>query len=185
MGSRGSSSTTGYQRFADIQASSLGVLTGDEEQALVKYSHGYDGKINKALRTGTSLADLRSRDPVTAHYERNLASVMERSVLSRNVITYKGMWDVSGDIRAKMVKGATIEDKGYASTSLSKEVAKGFGSHVTVVIRARKGQKALSLTNHSDWGFEHEVLYPKGSKFKISHVKKAANGGSIVYADLI
>ena len=78
-----------------------------------------------------------------------------------------------------MQVGKTVTDKGYVSTSRSKEEAKkfGYGSSVSIDIKVPKGTKALYMPriNPRRGVKERELLLDRNTKYKV--VKRTDKDG--------
>lgn len=74
-------------------------------------------------------------------------------------------------IRARFPVGATVMDRGYVSTSTERDIADHFRGDgevgVLMHITIPKGVKVLAGSHN-----ESEVLLPRGSRFKITHVEE-------------
>lgn len=92
-------------------------------------------------------------------------------------IVYRG-FNPPKAMMEQLVKGAVIEDRGFMSTTIDRNVAKNFGSTV-MTIRVPKGAKAINIREHiqgTTADHEKEMLLPRGTKLQITHVKQEAGG---------
>lgn len=152
----------------------------------VKTYQGFGHKsINDFLRgkRDAILPDLQARIPA-------LASAVDKGVLNRDMKLFRGM-HLDLNVDAMKLVGTTISDPSFASTSLSRKVARRFGE-LTVEFTAPRGTKGLAVhkvTTGSAFGHggsdpEHEVLLPRGSSLKILSVRRRQGGGYHAMAEL-
>ena len=92
-------------------------------------------------------------------------------------IVYRGM-NPPKDLAKQLVKGAIIEDKGFMSTTIDRDIAKNFGS-TTITIRVPKGAKMVKVQDYvagTTANNEKESILPRGTKLKITNVHQTAGG---------
>jgi len=107
--------------------------------------------INKYLRTdelsaGYSKTELDS-------YLSHIDSAIAKSTVKKDITVYRGMFDYPN-----------LEDVGYMSTSIDKDIADGFGQYL-LKINVPKDSKVLDIDDLFGKD-EREFLLPRGSKFK-------------------
>jgi len=129
-------------------------LTDTESSALKEYKEEAYYGINGRLRTQKESAR-------TTGFHDRLDSAIDKSGIDEPIVVYRG---VDKDLR---FSGEYFKDWGYASTSLSKDIAEDFTGWTGSVyeILLPKGSHALNLEH---WGDEREreLLLPRGSQFK-------------------
>lgn len=94
--------------------------------------------------------------------------------LSQDIVTYRGLREDPSDIKV----GSIINNKGYCSTSISKEVAEGFGEDYGfhIKLNVKSGTPALYIGDRKDasgkFNFHNmqELLFPRNSKIKITKI---------------
>lgn len=151
---------------------------GPHQIEAVKAYQGFEYRsINDFLR-----GERPSILPDTAKHIPVLDWVTNQATINRDMTLYRGF--KTGLTDPMDYVGKTISDNSFASTSMSREKAEGFGSLV-IEFRAPKGTKGLavhkvdtgSVYNEPGPGNEQEVLLPRGSKLKILSVKKDPMSG--------
>lgn len=158
-------------------------LSFEEKTAITEYTMEnpqYYKNINGVLR-GTEKEfidgnDLRSD---LIHSALSKANIPERMTV------YRGCSDsalASATSRSDDdLVGLIIYDRGFTSTSLSRNVASGFGGDILLRINLPESTKAaliesISLAGHR----EKEVLIDKGTAFAITNVNRSSDGRRIV-----
>lgn len=152
-------------------------ITGEELQAVKQYQGADFAFINTWMRNpdnGGNQADgkmyLRKADQI----ER---VIQKQPALKGEEVVYRGLRPTK-EMKANLVPGGMISDKGFMSTTTDREVAKNFGN-VVMTIRVPKGHKALRMTDLVDTPSakrEKEMLLPRGTKLKITHVREEKTG---------
>lgn len=136
-------------------------VTPSERKSIKGYALGDFSPINRALRNDKPVPSYLRNDA------ENLDAVLKRSKIPENVVLRRGIqYDDVADLD-NMESGDEIEEKGFASTSLSN----AFEGNVQLKIKANKGQSGIMI-EHYTGNKEHEILLPRGSMYKINHVKK-------------
>ena len=162
------------------------LLSKEETRAVEAYTGTDYMKMNKLMRKQGY--DPYKEDDFTTERNRQLMSAIDKLELPYNAELYRGIV-VSKEAAAQYAVGGIILDKGFTSTSMSRESISLF-NHATaskkgiaITIRAPKGTKALPADPFSSYGDEHEIIL-KGSALKILELKEE---GSIIHivADLI
>ena len=134
-------------------------LKENQREALRKYTHGSDQKVNGALREGKTT-------PMVKHMDLALHSARtpEALTVTRTMAT----------LPASMEKGAIFSDKGYVSTTMHHSGVLYKTAHPVIMeIHIPKGShglplRAVSPTHHKP---EEEFLLPRDSKFHIESVE--------------
>jgi hypothetical protein len=162
-------------------------LTPIETQ--VSNGYGVFGEVvNGALRAGRPPSSADEKAAIGA-----LDSAIRKSKAPADMIVYRGIHS-DRDPMAKLKPGVVIRDKGYVSTTGSRDIAAEFAhrehtgkldpSSTSVIVRIKvpKGHPAAPIP--STYRFEHEYLLPRGSKFKITSVAKEG-GDTVVEAEAL
>ena len=152
-----------------------GELTSEEQSAVDSYANTGFKAMNNALR---------GKEPMTPEIEKQVSHIdaaMAKNPLTKNETVFRGIKStkfLNGETDPAKIKGMTIVDKGFMSTSANTEVAAGFSvgkGGVNMTIHVPKGTKALDIRNHifTDQAFEeHEVLLARNTKLKITRAEK-------------
>lgn len=178
-----------YDEYASHYKTWEKSLTGAERDAVAFYQVGSFG-FNQKLRYPDDPYDSDSwGEQATAKQYKALDSALSKSTIHQDTTVYRAISDADalGDV-SKLV-GKTIVDKGYASTSLSRESATGYGEGIICKIKVPKGSKAAYVsgidgTGGVDMTWNREVLLPRNAKMKITKVTpkvteyKTYNGGT-------
>lgn len=168
------SATNQAYELSDSHTSKLNKKQIDAAQT---YTGNDYSDINGGLRSGK----------VPRQYEttvRNLDSAIDQSRLPDNTVLYRGM-NMSPDMAANMKPGAVFSDKAYTSTSINPRIPESFarGEGKTLMrIKARAGSKGLAVNNISNFDGEHEILLPRGSRYKVTGMYKDKRTG-MTYID--
>jgi hypothetical protein len=142
-----------------------------EDMAFARKDYATDGykEINSRLREGKPLGE--DLEFISNQIDKGFIS---NPGISNDMIVYRG----ANIDASQLVPGATITDKSYVSTSLSKnEVAsfarKGSDNPVIMEISLPQGSKIFSPSLAGDqFAYEKEVLLQKGSSFKVVEASK-------------
>lgn len=138
--------------------------TKEMREAAQQYTGSHNVYINEALRKGKSLDDELAEE------------VKQMDLLLKKAPKYKGELyrGIGSDIwktkkgKAIIKPGAVFSDKGYISTTSSKNYfKKNFMEDykgVNCYIQAKRG---VPISRYSQFKAEKEVLLPRGSKFKV------------------
>jgi hypothetical protein len=144
-------------------------MTGTEAKAVLDYQSS-SGFLNGKLRSDQPLGASATEGV------KNLDSAFSKCPpLAEDITTYRGL---PGGIKLKLVEGGVgtvIQDKGYVSTSKNKHTAESFGNGSYLYITSPKGTKVLDLNatlkQKSLHKGEHEVLLPRGTRFKVTKIE--------------
>lgn len=134
-----------------------------ELDALSSYRGLSSGSINNALREGGSL---------TGQTGERIAAMDSafRTVtpLPEGVTVFRGL----GSTRLEWKVGNIVEDRGFMSTTLSENLAKGWSSNkgALLEIRVPAGSKAIQISGVSGISAEAELLLPRSSMLRIVSV---------------
>jgi len=174
-------------------------IPADSAAALNSYSqNGLYGAINSNLREFAANPRLVSKfgDPLTrlppelADTVRALDRGIAESAAPRDLVVYRG---VNGDASARAGKvdlaalkpGESFIDHGYSSTStdlggVGKSYTQGLGVRpgVELHIEVPAGHPIAPVP--SEFSAEKELLLPRGSKYTVTSVEKAADGHTIL-----
>jgi len=179
------------QKFAATVATQQhSKLSNFEAHAANDYSEwGYD-VLNKKLR-----GDVKGLDSTSAsradRIDTALSSAFRKAAIPADVVVWRGAKTLSESI----TPGSILKDSGYVSTSLARRTATIFTETITYnqpsgvlfKINIKKGSPALVLGKLSKYPHEGEVLLPKGTIFKVTHVgpKATLTQPQVVHVDVI
>lgn len=148
-------------------------VTEEESQAILNYTGSQSTAINQYFREGKTGNEGVDRDSAI------LDKLLEENTLSKDVMLYRGAnYRAIGGAMAKDILGggdiskyigATIQDKGYSSTSLGATTR--FKNNVGFQIKAPAGTKGIYVEKHTATMGEHEVILPRGTTFKVVEIK--------------
>lgn len=161
----------------------LKVKPDDVEGISVYTADGYE-PINHTLRGKKGKINHEDYDMEITPYEaiEKLDSVFAKTALAKNTMVYRGVSPATYE-KVKQNIGGEFHDKGFVSTSSSKEYASTWkaGSSgikpseaarymLPVIIRA--GAKAIPVAHISENDYEEEVLIARNQKFKVKQSRK-------------
>lgn len=207
MGGSGSSSGIGAPRrfSSDSDMVEFGIesysrwkdgLTSKELSALNDYVSD-SSAINDYLRDGTGPAAL-------ANQVKSIDSALNKASLPENLTVYRGVgdgylgMDFSSESSVRAMVGKTFTDKGYMSTSLSREVSEIYGGNrrggAVLKINAKKGShgaytdfvesSARQLREYAADGDTGNIEYTfkRGSSIKITgfNRRRSSSGREIL-----
>ncbi|MGL4445806.1 MAG: ADP-ribosyltransferase, partial [Alsobacter sp.] len=175
--------TLAHHEFEGIRKDYDEKLSPKEREATLYYSSYGDRVLNHAMRSGeidsSENADVRERakDLDAAISKHTMA---EDTQVSRVVV---GPW--VQDLVKSLKPGSVFRDQGYTSTSATKALAFDEAPARTAVmsIKIPKGAKAAPLPTR--YPTETEFLLPRGSRFRVSSIKKAKNGQHNIELELV
>ena len=149
-------------------------LKSSEKSAVTWYTGSAYGPLNENLRSGDSPTDLSKCSDYQQAKIKDLDAALAKGVLKEPVTVYRGSTaDLLGGRKTvadiQELVGATIKDKGYVSTSISK--GKTFHGEVgyKIVVPSGKGRGAY-VGNISNIPGENEFLLKRNSSFKVMGV---------------
>lgn len=161
-----------------------------ERQALSSYQGIGFEDINKALRQQVNMEGVDFDSEIVP-----IDRAMQKSVLDKDIRVWRGVWDYKQTYGVDDIEdlvGAEIKDLGYLSTSTDRNVAEEFVSFgdetnkkaLLLEIAAPKGSRAVHMLEATgEASGEREILFDRGSKFRILRVEK--NPDSAVRMKLI
>lgn len=166
----------------------------DKQANALEYYRSNEGNLalNRSLRRGDDLS------PEAKRQSKQLDSILESSTLEHDSVLYRGIRGGSNRMRefetqiasGELKVGSTIRDHGYASTTLSRDIADSTFAETggaIFKINAPKGSNGLYLNSSMDKyvggryqnadGFrdEMEVLLPRDAEFYITNIQKNGN----------
>lgn len=154
-------------------------LTPEEKQAARSYSgSSFSMRANKNLRSGRGLKD---DDKVRA---AALDSAIDKSTpLEKDTEVFRGLKALPEGWKV----GSVITDPGFMSTSVSRSVAQGNFGSIILDLKAPKGAKAafMSKTESPKFDNEKELLFPRGTKFRITHRSNYGENGVILHGEIL
>ena len=127
--------------------------------------YGGQGHININHHLRNDIEDLR-----TQGFSKNLNSLISKHITEHPIHVWRGVDSNKLNLN-NMKSGDVFHDKGFVSTSLNPNVAKGLISNLKETkhlmhIEVPKGSKAVSRSLYFPHSSEDEVLLPSGSKFR-------------------
>lgn len=158
-------------------------LSPTDKAFVEDYTHSGYAKTNYDLRSPGKAFRTEEDKIKVSNTIKSLDKAIDQSTLKEDLTVYRGMGDKFVADNFDHLIGATIEDKGFVSTSTNIEIAKPFAgvgkistksSHRIVArISLPKGSKALSISDIvPDNSYEEEFILPRGSKFKVTGTEK-------------
>ena len=145
-------------------------LDKGETDSLNQYRDNDYFRINKALRSSQDQENKEDQQAV-----REMDKAFSKCYLKHDLELQRGV--NSSKFFEGLSEGEVYEDKGYVSTSLSKKIVNDkFESTTNLIIKARKGQKAIPMqyvgdeTNRDMYSDEYEFLLPRSSRFKVQKI---------------
>jgi hypothetical protein len=168
-------------------------LTPAQREAVMKYQEAENGVINGHLRDGGTLGTVPYWTKDTA---RELDVLTNRGRINMPTTLYRG-WTLeqgTGGLPANLFVGRIMQDPGFLSTSTKRNIGEKFaGSFNGVVMRVRMpaGSKGLhvqaigaSAKYTTGKEAEHEVLLPRGTKFRVKSAKRRKDGVLVLDAEV-
>lgn len=165
-------------------------LSIPEREAIRRYTE-QSYEYNNLLRRGEKPDGGKKR---VQEVEKDIALIdkaLKKGKIGDNVIVYRGtsIQALGFPPKAKptvqeleKLKGKTIVDKGFMSTTLDRKVISAFDGStysrqiVNIEIHVPKGTKGSYIGRVSKTPNEAEILFPKGTKMKIKEVKVETTG---------
>jgi hypothetical protein len=198
MGGRGKlSQNIKYQNFdgqineanAFLKRTTQEFMPGEWRDALAQYQGFLYEDINYQLRTGQE-SPYVSKDKIDPLI-KNIDLAMNKARLIDSVQVFRG---ITGDIVDQLKPGNIVQDKGFMSTSMLKDVASrflgGIGADATrlaiVSINVPKGYQALSphFAGKTTQNTEQELLLKRNTKLKITSITEKL-GVKFINAEVI
>lgn len=164
-------------------AESTSRITFDEKESLRKYTANSYANINAALRGIDPSFD-------EGNYEnaKNIHSVLQRTQLPCDCTVYRGVsanaLGVLKELPDSQLRGKVFTDKGFLSTSLSRNSA--FDGDLILEIHAPGGSNGMyvgyvSSAKH----YEEEVLFDVNQNMRIDNVRRDELGRRVIEATII
>lgn len=162
-----------------------GVSTADARNAYLDYTAGGYEIINGQLRKTNDVNDLDDDKATTV---KTLDKMMNASQLGGDIIVQRGIRDprtMFGDAFVNdrvpnSNRGLTWVDNGFASTTVSSEMADEFGRDVIMNILVPKGMRATGAP-WSKFPIEREVILPRGTKYRVVSSYRAQGTGRTTF----
>ena len=155
-------------------------MTGQESDAVTWYTGSAYYSLNKKLREV-------SKEPLDPMQKKNTAlldAAIAKTELTEPLTVYRGSGpellegaSTVGEI--KKLIGATVTDKGFCSTSVSKSGTFEDDIAYKIIVPAGKGHGGY-VNNISKHPNELEFLLPRNSSFRITDVKKLGNKPCVI-----
>ena len=151
----------------------------EEIKGLNKYAGNGYSRLNNSLRTNKGELTEATRATV-----EQLDSALRRAKVPEDVMVFRGI--KSQALAKKLEIGAEFHDHAFVSTSLHRSVAEKFSREgpgkrgAVLEIRVPKGTNAAAFDSIWNGGNlkEHELLLPRGSKFRVTGVRKTRDTGT-------
>lgn len=184
---------SGGTKVAKSSASSPAYTMEQKIDALFDYTSGESYDINQALNRGTELGTYKE---VVQQLDQLMSGVDEFD-LYRAVQNVPELLDIAGVKDVESLKGKTITQKGYLSTSKTMSAVMSLDTYEpinTVIhfsnINNIKGIDVNSVMNkeHRDdfyFGFQKEVIVQRGAKYKIGKIENDEDGITHIYARFV
>lgn len=178
--------------IAKNQEAVIGNLPKEQTDALKTYAQDVPStEINGAFRHGETLPTEKLQTVAA------LDSAINKTSTDRNLQLYRGLKLREGYANQRnldnFAPGTVIQDKGFVSASLDKEIAAEFSdrSSAIMVMDVPKGSKAFAMYDGFGPKRESEMLLPRNLSFKVEGVKKYPGQGynrgelTVVFTKLI
>lgn len=159
------------------------VSASEDDEIRAKYADDtYSLPMNAGLRGTTSFLDGDRAHAELDKLDDGLQRLTNSRRLKQNVILYRGAGLTAAEIK-RLVPGATFVDKGYGSTSPSKELAENYAEDrdykaskkdttpVVFTIRAPKGYPVSNIDDDSESGGD-ETLLQKNAAYRVLSVNE-------------
>lgn len=154
-------------------------FTATDHGAIGKYSTERFDEINKHLRDPSFVKSQRQRDELDADAAK-LSSALEKLPVHPGT-TYRGT--AGGPFLDRYKVGDVVEEQGFLSTSKDEGVAGTFfkdkGAFFTI-----DGASGRNMTKYSKMEWQQEVVFDKGSRFKVTGRDERADGSHISLEEL-
>jgi hypothetical protein len=163
-----------------VDPSTSDKLSKPEQDAITYYQGDGFSKINDSLRKGNAPGE----------YAKRLDSAIGKFKLIQPTTVFRGVGNTLSKQLADKWRdrepGDTpiiFQDKAFVSTSTSQKVAERFSKN-TIKFILPKGHTALPITDRENSG-EAEVLIARGSKFRVTNVRKTAAGNKHIEVEIM
>lgn len=146
-------------------------ITTDQLDSVVEYTGSYYKHLNDVLRSGKPSKFKATRAKDDAHIQ-NIDNAISAFTLTENLRVFRGAgtklingYSTVAEINANL-KGATVQDNGYMSTSAVK--GSNFSGQIVYEINVPKGKgRGAFIAPVSKFHHENEFLLARGTKFKV------------------
>jgi SPP1 gp7 family putative phage head morphogenesis protein len=146
-------------------------LNQDEATTIYGYSNSSYHNINAFLRqTGKVFDDVQTK--YLQAFNQVLNTALDKIKTPFKGVVYRGTGLTEKQL-AKYVKGKTITEFGFTSTSYSRDEA--FAGNTIFIIKSKSGKLIAEISGHKT---EQEVLFKSGTKFKVIDVTQ--EGGKTI-----
>lgn len=166
-------------RMAKTAGEPFTSLTEEQLVAINQYTRGAYVQVNEELWTGGMKID-----PWTTHSQETYQAISEltKQGLQRLPPTQGTVWRGEPAISGwtdTLKPGAVVDVKGFWSSSAGKHQA--FEEKTLWMLKSKTGRNVAPLSAYEVR--ESEVLFPPGTKWRITSVEKLANGRRLVAAE--
>lgn len=194
----GAYSTLGPNAYIErIRADFTGNFTSKEKLGIIDYTGERHDEINEALRSAGG--DLKKVNSYYREKIEGLDTAMKHE-LKEDTLLFRGL-----ELDGRFEAGDTISNKGFSSSSFSRDTAEGFAYNAVIMgkpsnakiitIRAKKGQKGLVAATLSDndadislRSQEKEFLLPRNLNLEVISTRRKtgkAEGKTFRYTEVI
>lgn len=145
-------------------------FTPTERSAIIQYTNKWYYEVNSYLRGKGMQSDDKA-------YVDQMVSTLTKMMrpAPQNFTTMRGTtldeFGVSSMDELASLVGKTGITKGFSSTSVDKPFGLGSLKHAVVVFRVPKGTPVSYIANVSDQPYEHEMLLPHGTRYRVAEAR--------------
>lgn len=138
-------------------------------------------------RSGDEVYNYKNAYDNAKSYSKQIDAAIQKGKLSEDTVLYRGT-DASG-----LKVGQTVTEDGYMSTSRDSTVAEDFvgtsgrasAKAAIMMVSAPKNSKVGFLSAVSVVPEESEVLFPRGTKYKVDKIDRAHDGAYTVHVTVL
>lgn len=201
----------GTKAYGAAMSRELAKLDIDQEEAVKRFTHGYDWairEIDKGLTDAQVLAGIeahRAASPLkiwdetpaqhlaaAKRYHRDLMAGLDAMTPMSERIVYRGLGDLDREVFDAIRTSAHIDIGAVSSTSWNVEIAKSFAgvgdSEKCSVLLQLKTRSGYAIEQISRYESERELLVRKGVRYrvtKVSRVDEAPDRAVLIEAEEI
>lgn len=138
-------------------------------------------------RSGDEIDNYKNAYDNAKSYSKQIDAAIQKGKLSEDTVLYRGT-DASG-----LKVGQTVTENGYMSTSRDSTVAEDFvgtsgrasAKAAIMIVSAPKNSKVGFLSAVSAVPEESEILFPRGTKYKVDKIDRAHDGAYTVHVKIL
>ena len=147
-------------------------LDADQQRVVDNYVIGGYLPINGQLRTG-KLHQSASGD--VSEMIRHLDAAMENSTTKQPINVFRGITHLPEG----MTKGGVINEPGFSSTSLTREIGEGFSKNTILMqVNVPAGSHGVQVSGTE--GREDEFIIDRGAHYRVNRIMRRKDGSAIV-----